>query len=117
MKVTYIGPLCAGVEHPALAGIDLKQLSPSCYLVEVSDEAGVNGPIIEGDVLVVDEARPVEHADLVVVETGEGLSLYRSHRIGGGYRLMPAGGGQGHFARAQECRGVVVQALRMEATA
>lgn len=111
MRVNYLGP-CQLAEHLALAGIDSDQLPSSCYLVEVSDEAGVDGPIIEGDVLVVDEARPVEHADLVVVDLDGEQRLFRSHRIGGSYRLMPAGGGQGHFASAQSCRGVVVKALR-----
>ncbi|QOR38220.1 hypothetical protein HNO52_06620 [Billgrantia diversa] len=65
--MNYLGPLCAGM-HPAMEGLNLKHFRASCYLVEVSDEAGVNGPIMEGDQLVVDEARPVRHADLVVAE-------------------------------------------------
>lgn len=113
MRVNYLGP-CQLAEHPAFAGVDIRQLPPSCYLVEVSAEAGIDGPIIEGDLLVVDEARPVEHADLVIAELDGEQRLFRSHRIGGAYRLIPAGGGQGHFARAQECRGVVVKTLRME---
>lgn len=116
MRVNYLGPL-QGMQHPALSGRDVSDHPPSCYLVEVSDEAGVDGPVIEGDVLVVDESRPVEHAGLVVVEIESQYRLYRSHRIGGSYRLMPACGGQGHFARVHDCRGVVVQHLRQQATA
>jgi SOS-response transcriptional repressor LexA len=116
MKVTYLGPYQLA-DHPALDNLDPHGLPPSCYLVEVSAEAGVAGPIIEGDVLVVDEARPVEHAALVVVELDNQYRLYRSHRIGGGFRLMPASGGQGHIASAHDCRGVVVQHLRQQATA
>ncbi|MCK0745453.1 hypothetical protein [Chromohalobacter nigrandesensis] len=40
--------------HPAMRGYDVSQFSSGCYLVEVSEDAGVEGPIIEGDVLVVD---------------------------------------------------------------
>ncbi|MCE8002550.1 hypothetical protein [Billgrantia ethanolica] len=116
MKVNYLGP-CQLAEHPAFDGLEPQRLPASCYLVEVSDEAGGDGGIIEGDVLVVDEARPVEHADLVVVEIESQFRLFRSHRIGGGHRLMPACGGRGHFAKAKDCRGVVIQHLRQQATA
>jgi len=113
MRVNYLGP-CLFAKHPAMADLDHCR-RPSCYLVEVSAEAGVEGPIIEGDVLVVDEALPVQHADLVVVETGEGLRLFRSHRIGGSFRLLPASGGQGRKARPELCRGVVVHRARLAA--
>jgi len=113
MQLTYLGPLCAGLSHPVAAEIDAECFPASCYAVEVCDGAGVAGPIIEGDVLVVDEARPVQHADLVVVETGEGLRLFQSHRIGGRFRLVPASGGQGHLAQPETCRGVVVRQTRI----
>lgn len=116
MKLNYIGPLCVGPEHPAVSHLmeSAAKLPPSCYLVEVSAEAGVDGPVIEGDVLVVDEARPVQHADLVVVQAGHALRLCRSHRIGGQFRLLPtAGPRDGFFARQQDCRGVVVRKVRM----
>jgi DNA polymerase V len=116
MKVNYLGPACL-IEHPALADMMASQLPPSCYLVEVSDEAGVEGPVIEGDVLVVDEERPVQHADLVVVEVESQFRLYKSHRVGGRCRLVPASGVRGHFAQPQACRGVVVDQLRTPATA
>lgn len=115
MQLNYLGPVGSGDGHPLAAEIVVERFPPSCYLVEVSAEAGVEGPIIEGDVLVVDEALPVQHADLVVVETGEGLVLFRSHRIGGGFRLLPAGGGQGRRARPDQCRGVVVHQARLAA--
>jgi len=49
----------------------------------------------------------------VVVETGEGLRLFQSHRIGGRFRLVPASGGQGHLAQPETCRGVVVRQTRI----
>lgn len=113
MRLNYIGPLCVGPEHPLAHDIAADRFPPSCYLVEVRAGAGVQGQIIEGDVLVVDEVRPVQHADLVVVETGEGLGLFFSHRMGGRYRLMPASGGQGQPADPRVCRGVVVRQARM----
>ncbi len=112
MRVNYVGPLCAGV-HRAMEGYDLKQFPPSCYLVEVSEEAGVSGPIMEGDVLVVDEAKPVCHADLVVAEFDGEQRLYQTHRIGGAYRLLPtAGPRHSVIARVSDLRGVVVSQAR-----
>jgi SOS-response transcriptional repressor LexA len=108
MKVTYLRP-CRAVDAPALAELVPETLPASCYLVEVSAEAGIEGPLIEGDVLVVDEARPVQHADLVVVDEACELRLFRSHRIGGGFYLVPAGGGQGMAVSADHCCGVVVR--------
>jgi hypothetical protein len=113
MQLNYLGPMGSGEGHPLVAEIAGERFPASCYLVEVRDGAGVAGPIIEGDVLVVDEARPMQHADLVVVETGEGLGLFLSHRVGGRFRLVPAGGGQGHKARPELCRGVVVRQARV----
>ncbi|RCV89709.1 S24 family peptidase [Billgrantia montanilacus] len=112
MRVNYLGPLIAGM-HPAMEGLNLKQFRASCYLVEVSDEAGVNGPIMEGDLLVVDEARKVGHADLVVAELEGEQRLFRTHRIGGAYRLLPtAGPRQSVIARVSDLRGVVVSQTR-----
>ncbi|MGM0985409.1 MAG: hypothetical protein ACQEXI_00265 [Pseudomonadota bacterium] len=114
MKVNYIGP-CLAVDHPALAELAHEPLPVSCYLVELSEEAGVEGPLIEGDVLVVDEARPVQHGDLVVVQGNEALRLCRSHRIGGRFRLMrTAGPRESFFARQSECRGVVIHHQKLE---
>ncbi|MGM0535529.1 MAG: hypothetical protein ACQER5_05580 [Pseudomonadota bacterium] len=102
------------VDHPALAELAHEPLPVSCYLVELSEEAGVEGPLIEGDVLVVDESRPVQHADLVVVETCEGLGLFKSHRMGGRFRLLPASSGEGLQANPEVCRGVVVDHVRYQ---
>ncbi|MCC5882493.1 MAG: hypothetical protein JJU25_07645 [Halomonas sp.] len=110
--MNYLGPLCAGM-HRALEGYNLGQFPPSCYLVEVSEEAGVNGPIMEGDVLVVDEAKSVGHADLVVAEIGGEQRLFQTHRIGGAYRLLPtAGPRHSVIARVSDLRGVVVSQAR-----
>lgn len=115
MRVNYLGPACMDIEHPALEGLDAVALSPSCYLVEVSEEAGVDGPLIEGDVLVVDEARRAQHADLVVVEMEGEQRLYRSHRIGGGLRLLPTVGPRVSIvAGPTNLRGVVVRQARCE---
>lgn len=109
MKLDYLGPALPGHDHPGLEDLDARRLPPSCYLVEVCAGAGVEGEVIEGDVLMVDEALPVQHGDLAVIDTDEGLALFRSHRIGGAFRLLPMCGGEGLFARQVECRGVVVR--------
>lgn len=115
MKLTYLGPALPGHNHPALEDLATWRLPSSCYLVEVGEDAGVEGEIIEGDVLVIDEARPVQHGDLVVVQGEESLRLCRSHRIGGRFRLMRTSGPkESFFARQSECRGVVVKKMRME---
>ncbi|MDI5893065.1 LexA family protein [Halomonas rhizosphaerae] len=113
MRVNYLGPLCAGISHPALEGYDLKRFKPTCYLVEVSEEAGVVGPLMEGDLLVVDEQKPAQHADLVVVEVEGEQRLFNSHRIGGRVRLIPtAGPRESLWARQSDLRGVVVSQAR-----
>lgn len=113
MLVNYVGPLCAGIHHPALEGYDLKRFSPSCYLVEISQCAGINGPLIEGDVLVVDEQRIPQHDDLVVAVVDDEQRIYRTFRIGGGLMLIPTSGRSGSFpAQASRLRGVVVSQAR-----
>ncbi|MEQ6887920.1 hypothetical protein ABE957_04430 [Halomonas sp. CS7] len=113
MRLTYIGPVLAGHDHPALEELDARRLPPSCYLVEVGEDAGVDGEIIEGDVLVIHEARPVQHGDLVVVQGEDSLRLCRSHRVGGRFRLMRTSGPkESFFARQPDCRGVVVRLAR-----
>ncbi|OAZ99738.1 hypothetical protein [Halomonas sp. G11] len=57
MRVTYLGPAVVGIDHPAVAEMDRRKFTPSCFLVEISEEAHPGGPLMEGDVLVVDEAR------------------------------------------------------------
>lgn len=114
MRLQYLGPALLGHDHPALASLEDRQWPPSCYLVEVGEDAGVDGEIIEGDVLVVDESRPVQHGDLVVVQADEALRLCRSHRIGGRFRLTRMAGPQESlWARQSECRGVVVETARV----
>lgn len=117
MRLQYLGPALPGHDHPALEDLDARRLPPSCYLVEVTEDAGVDGEIIEGDVLVIDEARPVQHGDLVAVQGEDALRLCRSHRIGGRFRLMrTAGPPEGFFARPEDCRGVVVRRVGVAAS-
>lgn len=113
MQLNYLGPLIAGIDHPALRGYDMKQFSPSCYVVEVGEEAGVDGPLIEGDVLVVDEGRVAQHNDLVVAEVEEGQRLFQAFRIGSSLMLVPPRDRSGSFRARQELlRGVVVSQAR-----
>ncbi|MGC3875034.1 hypothetical protein ACPF7Z_17420 [Halomonas sp. GXIMD04776] len=112
MRVNYLGPACLGIDHPALDGYDLSRFRPSCYLVEVSEDAGVGGPLMEGDLLVVDEQKPAQHADLVV-ELDRVQRLFSSHWIGGRMRLMPtAGPDELIWARQSDLRGVVASQAR-----
>ncbi|RAH37538.1 hypothetical protein [Halomonas sp. SL1] len=116
MRLTYIGPVLPGHDHPVLEELNARRLPPSCYLVEVGEDAGVDGEIIEGDVLVIDEARPVQHGDLVVVQGEDSLRLCRSHRVGGRFRLMRTSGPkESFFARQPDCRGVVINLKRSAA--
>lgn len=116
MRVNYLGPACLGIDHPALEGYDLSRFRPSCYLVEVSEDAGVGGPLMEGDLLVVDEQKPAQHADLVVVELEGEQRLFSSHRIGGRMRLIPtAGPRESIWAQHSDLRGVVVRQVRIAA--
>lgn len=102
-----------GIEHPALEGVDCANYSPSCFAVEVTTEAGIHGAVIEGDVLLVDEARGLGHDDYVVVEMDDSLLLYKTFRIGPRFRLLPPNGGNGLMATARMVRGVVVHQARI----
>ncbi|WP_442907946.1 S24 family peptidase [Halomonas sp. PA16-9] len=84
-----------GVEHPAIAELDKRKFPPSCFLVEISEDARPGGLWTEGDVLVVDEARSFGHGDLVVAEVEGEFRLFKSHRVGSRCRLLPTAGGQG----------------------
>uniref|UniRef100_UPI00345B0909 S24 family peptidase n=1 Tax=Halomonas sp. TaxID=1486246 RepID=UPI00345B0909 len=108
MLVTYLGPVVPGLTDPCVLSLGVRDIPLSCYLVEVSDEAGVEGKIQESDVLVVDEARALQHGDLALMDVEGQLRLFHCHRIGGSFRMIPAGGGQGIFARPCDVRGVVV---------
>jgi SOS-response transcriptional repressor LexA len=113
MRLTYLGPMAMGIEHPALDGVDCAGYSPSCFAVEVSTEAGIHGAVIEGDVLLVDESRGLGHDDYVVVEMDDSLLLYKAFRIGPRFRLLPPNGGTGLMATARMVRGVVVHHARI----
>ncbi|MYL22523.1 hypothetical protein GLV89_01730 [Halomonas alkaliantarctica] len=104
MKVNYLGP-CLLADHPALAELDPEHFPPSCFLVEVSEEAQPGGEVIEGDVLVVDEARAPVHDDRVVAEVESNYQLFRAHRVAGRLRLLPIGGGQGCFVGPEQFKG------------
>ncbi|MGO2242253.1 MAG: LexA family protein [Halomonas sp.] len=112
MRVNYLGPAVVDVEHPAVAEMDRRKFPPSCFLVEISDEAKPGGSLMEGDVLVVDEARSYGHGDLVVAEVEGEYRLFKTHRVGSRCRLLPANGGQGCFITVQQFRGVVVRQAR-----
>jgi len=113
MRLTYLGPLAIGIEHPALMDINCDGYSPSCFAVEVGPDAGVHGAVIEGDVLVVDESHSLGHDDWVVVEMDDALHLYKTFRVGSRYRLLPPNGGNGLMATARMVRGVVVHHARV----
>ncbi|WP_110678812.1 hypothetical protein [Salinicola sp. RZ23] len=112
MQVQYLGPLMLGLGHPALRGYDLNSFPPSCYAVELGPAAGFEGPLIEGDVLIVDEDRLPTHEDLIVAKLeGEHL-LGRVWRIGGRVRLIPLQGHESLFVTGEVLRGVVVSQAR-----
>jgi hypothetical protein len=88
-----------GVDHPAVAEMDRRKFTPSCFLVEISEDARPGGPMMEGDVLVVAEIE------------GE-YRLFKAHCAGSRCRLLPPNGGQGYFVNAQQFKGVVVRQAR-----
>ncbi|MEC9483134.1 MAG: hypothetical protein UMU75_07375 [Halomonas sp.] len=109
MRVTYLGPLIAGLQHPALQGYDLSQFSSTCFLVEVKEDAGLEGPLIEGDLLVVDEGRAPQHNDLVIALVEQQQCLFHAFRIGGSLLLIPPRGKSDSIpAQWLDLRGVVV---------
>lgn len=113
MRVTYLGPALREFLPPSL-DLNAGLLSSSRYLVEVMDEAGVDGKVIEGDVLVVDESRPVQHDDLVIVQAEDALRIFRSHRMGGQMLLIPTvRPSESVFAYRSDCRGVVIHRARI----
>jgi len=113
MQVNYVGPLCLGIDHPALEGYDTSRFGPSCYLVEVPEQAGVSGPLMEGDVLIVEEGRVPQHDDLVIAQVEDEQCLFHAFRIGGGLLLVPPLDRSGSLpARRSDLRGVVVSQAR-----
>lgn len=115
MRVQYLGPLCMGLSHPSLRGCDLQQFSSDCYAVSVGEEAGVDGPLMEGDVLIIDEARVPSHGDLVLAEVESEHRLFHYWRPGYRTLLRSVSGGRSHFAGADCVRGVIVSLLRQYA--
>ncbi|MAM57350.1 MAG: hypothetical protein CMN25_08455 [Salinicola sp.] len=112
MQVQYLGPLMMGLGHPALFGYDLERFPASCFAVELKEGAGLDGPLIEGDVLIADESRMIGNEDLTIAKVeGEHL-LARAWRIGGRLRLIPLQGRESVFAREEMLLGVVVSQAR-----
>ncbi|OLO05094.1 hypothetical protein [Salinicola socius] len=113
MKVTYLGPVAECADHPAIQEMPVSDLPASSFLVEVAPDAGVDGELIEGDVLVGDENRIAEYGDVVLAcDECDEMRAYHSHRIGGYLRLVPMGGGQAVPATSLDCVGVVVRRAR-----
>lgn len=112
MRLNYLGPLALGVDHPALVGVDGAAYGPGCFAVEVGCGGCLEGEVIEGDVLVVDEARRLAHDDLVVVEVEQTLRVFKTFRVGPRFRLLPLQGGEGVMATARMVRGVVIDQVR-----
>lgn len=80
--------------------------------MELREGAGFEGPLIEGDVLIVDESRMVSNEDLAIAKLeGEHL-LARVWRIGGRVRLVPLRGRESLFAREDMLLGVVISQAR-----
>ncbi|MBY5930802.1 hypothetical protein KUV86_16975 [Halomonas sp. DP8Y7-3] len=115
MRVHYLGPALPEF-LPQSIELDANLLSPMRYLVEVHDEAGVEGDVIEGDLLVVDESRPIQHDDLVIVQSEDALRVFRCHRMGGRLLLIPTvRPSESVFAYRSDCRGVVIHRARVGA--
>lgn len=61
MRVTYLGPMMMANKHPVAAELKEQAFPASCFAVEVCSGEGIERPVMEGDVLVVNEdqlARP-----------------------------------------------------------
>ncbi|WP_342595493.1 hypothetical protein AAGT95_03010 [Salinicola lusitanus] len=113
MKVNYLGPLAECANHPAIQEMPISDLPASSFLVEVAPDAGVDGELMEGDVLVADENRITEYGDVVLAcDEYDEMRAYHSHRVGGCLRLVPMGGGEAVPASALDCVGVVVRRAR-----
>lgn len=109
MDVNYIGPIGMDAHHPATRGCDFSGFPGSCYLVEVSAEAGIAGPIIEGDLLIVDEQRSPHHDDLIIANVGKRAQLHRIVRMADRLWAIPLVGARSSFQLTQDAfRGVVV---------
>ena len=110
MKVNYLGPVAECADHPAIQEMPVSDLPCSSFLVEVAQDAGIDGELMEGDVLVADENRITEYGDVVLAcDEYDEMRAYHSHRVGGYLRLVPMGGGEAVPASALDCVGVVVR--------
>lgn len=112
MQVQYLGPLMMGLGHPALFGYDLARFPASCFAVELGEEAGFEGSLIEGDVLIADESRMVSNDDLAIAKLEGRHLVARVWRIGGRLRLIPLHGREAMFVQDDVLLGVVVSQAR-----
>lgn len=111
MHVQYLGPIEAS-PHPSLTFLDLTRYPESCYLMRTGDDAGVGGPLVEGDVLVVDEARHPGHGDLAVIMVDGAREVFETFRVGPHLRYKPVGGGLSRRIKPDLVLGVVVSLAR-----
>ncbi|OHV11182.1 hypothetical protein BH688_07605 [Kushneria phosphatilytica] len=81
--------LCPLLGIPEFEKLSMPQSSPSCFAVYLHESAGIKGPIIEGDILVVNESLTPGHGDLVVAEVEGFQQLYRLWRPSARWRLLP----------------------------
>ncbi|REC94897.1 hypothetical protein [Kushneria indalinina] len=111
MHAQYLGPVDARPD-PSLMFIDLSRYPASCYLMRAGDDAGVGGPVFEGDVLVVDEARHPSHGDLAVIMIDGVREVFQTLRVGPQFRFQPVGGGASRRIKPDLVLGVVVSLVR-----
>ncbi|MCM2131448.1 LexA family protein [Larsenimonas rhizosphaerae] len=111
MLAQYLGPIDSRPD-PSLKFLDLRCYPPSCYLMQAGADAGVGGPLIEGDVLVVDEARHPSHGDLAVVMVDGTREVFETFRVGPRFRFRPVGGGISLRLKPELILGVVVSLVR-----
>ncbi|WP_251978579.1 hypothetical protein [Salinicola avicenniae] len=112
MQVQYLGPLMMGHGHPALTGYDLDSFPANYFAVELGEQAGCDGSLIEGDVLIADESRAARNNDLTVADINDDCQLGRIWRIGGRVRFIPMYGRESLFIREDMLLGVVVNLAR-----
>lgn len=111
MHAQYLGPIDCRPD-PSLMFIDLSRYPSSCYLMRAGDDAGVSGLLIEGDVLVVDEARAPTHGDLAVIMIDGMREVFHTFRVGPQFRFQPIGGGASRRIKPELVLGVVVSLVR-----
>lgn len=111
MHAQYLGPIHKkpGTPPPLL---DLSRYPASCYLMQAGTDAGVGGLLIEGDLLVVDEARHPSHGDLAVIMIDGVREVFQTLRVGPQFRFQPVGGGASRRFTPDAVLGVVVSLVR-----